>query len=544
MPSTYTPNNGITLQANGENNLIWGTMVNNEAFSLIDTSLDGVVTLALTGATSSLAITDGAASDGRNRILLCTGALAANHTITVTPNDAEKWYFVQNNTTGGYSVLIGQGGGAGTTVTVPYGYTKLVRIDGTGTNANATEVMPSPAFGGSMAVAGAVAVTGALSVTGAATFNTDASINGVELGRGGGSVASNTAVGNTALAANTVGTGNTAFGGFTFYQLTGGAQNTGVGYAAGFQNTGGSNTAIGYTALNASSSGSGNTAVGNTALIACTGSQNTAIGNQAGLSITSGTGNVVIGGNSGSTIATATNNIILSDGGANIRAHADSGGRWGLGTSSTASSGLRVAANATDWTNAAMGASIVADGSRNNAVVALNSASANPVCMANINSGLLLSALMPALGSTATGPRYDIFIDRTNGYLGLGGVVPASSPIQAASGATLSVGGTWTNASDVALKHRFEPVTPARILDAVAALAVSKWEYLAEPGVEHIGPTAQDFKAAFGIGGSDKGISTVDAIGVLMAAVQALAGQVRGMQRPWWQRLWESVTST
>ena len=41
-------------------------------------------------------------------------------------------------------------------------------------------------------------------------------------------------------------------------------------------------------------------------------------------------------------------------------------------------------------------------------------------------------------------------------------------------------------------------------------------------GVRHIGPMAQDFKAAFGVGESDTGIATVDADGVVLAAIQGL----------------------
>lgn len=142
MPSTYSSNNGIELLATGENNGTWGGLTNNN-FSLVDQSLDGFVSLSLTGTTSTLAITDGAVSDGRNRIIICTGTLAANHTITVTPNDAEKWFFVYNNTTGGFSVIIAQGGGSGSTVSVAAGYWSLVRLDGTGSNANVTRLLDS-----------------------------------------------------------------------------------------------------------------------------------------------------------------------------------------------------------------------------------------------------------------------------------------------------------------------------------------------------------------------------------------------------------------
>lgn len=162
MPSSYTTNNGLVLPATGENNNTWGALINDSATSLIDTALDGVVTLSLTGTTHALAITDGAASDGRNRILVCTGTLAANNTITLSPNDAEKYFFVYNNTTGGFSVIFAQGGGSGSTVTIANGYWAIVRCDGTGTNANVTRVLDSLELGGTIKVAG-LSVTSAIS---------------------------------------------------------------------------------------------------------------------------------------------------------------------------------------------------------------------------------------------------------------------------------------------------------------------------------------------------------------------------------------------
>ena len=143
MPSAYTSNNGLVLPGTGENNNTWGSLVNDSITSLVDTALDGAVSVTLTGSTHTLSITDGAASDGRNRVLLFTGSPGANCTVTVTPNDAEKWYFVYNGTTGGFSVIMAQGGGAGSTVTVANGYWALVRLDGTGSNANVTRLLDS-----------------------------------------------------------------------------------------------------------------------------------------------------------------------------------------------------------------------------------------------------------------------------------------------------------------------------------------------------------------------------------------------------------------
>jgi len=66
------------------------------------------------------------------------------------------------------------------------------------------------------------------------------------------------------------------------------------------------------------------------------------------------------------------------------------------------------------------------------------------------------------------------------------------------------------------------------VLEKVAGLPISTWRYRGEdPSVRHMGPMAQDFHAAFGLGDSELAISTVDADGVALAAIQGLYQVVR-----------------
>jgi hypothetical protein len=77
--------------------------------------------------------------------------------------------------------------------------------------------------------------------------------------------------------------------------------------------------------------------------------------------------------------------------------------------------------------------------------------------------------------------------------------------------------------SDRALKENVENVDGRSVLDALGDVPVSTWSYIEdEPGVSHMGPMAQDFYAAFGLGGDDEHINLVDANGVVMAALQGL----------------------
>lgn len=104
------------------------------------------------------------------------------------------------------------------------------------------------------------------------------------------------------------------------------------------------------------------------------------------------------------------------------------------------------------------------------------------------------------------------------------GGVTMFTNIAATSGARLFAGsGSWTSMSDRAVKSNVAAVDPRAVLDAVAALPISTWNYNAQdPGIRHIGPMAQDFYAAFHVGETDTGISAVDAQGVALAAIQGL----------------------
>jgi hypothetical protein len=80
--------------------------------------------------------------------------------------------------------------------------------------------------------------------------------------------------------------------------------------------------------------------------------------------------------------------------------------------------------------------------------------------------------------------------------------------------------------SDRAAKEHFTPVNPREILAKVACLPVSQWYFKQDASARHLGPVAQDFHAAFGLGADDKHIATVDADGVALVAIQGLNQKV------------------
>ncbi|MCB1049506.1 MAG: tail fiber domain-containing protein [Acidobacteria bacterium] len=101
--------------------------------------------------------------------------------------------------------------------------------------------------------------------------------------------------------------------------------------------------------------------------------------------------------------------------------------------------------------------------------------------------------------------------------------------INTSTGAYLSTGGTWTNTCDKNAKTGFLTVDGATILEKLDALPIQSWHYKAEDSsIQHLGPTAQDFHATFGLGGEDDThIATVDSDGVALLASKALYQRIR-----------------
>ena len=120
------------------------------------------------------------------------------------------------------------------------------------------------------------------------------------------------------------------------------------------------------------------------------------------------------------------------------------------------------------------------------------------------------------------------FLIRAGGGVGIGRDNPAhplhiGTDATNGNGAYLTAVGIWTNGSDRNSKHNFEPLDKTAILTKVLELPITKWQYKGEAdAIRHIGPVAQDFYGAFGLGSSDKHIGTLDAEGVALAAIQGL----------------------
>jgi hypothetical protein len=109
----------------------------------------------------------------------------------------------------------------------------------------------------------------------------------------------------------------------------------------------------------------------------------------------------------------------------------------------------------------------------------------------------------------------------TGGVNFVSGLDGAGNP---ASGVSLAPGaGSWSSLSDRASKGGIVTADTSRVLDGVLSLPISTWHYLTQSeGVQHLGPMAQDFRAAFGLGDDERHITEVDEGGVALAAIQGL----------------------
>jgi len=287
----------------------------------------------------------------------------------------------------------------------------------------------------------------------------------------------NTAIGAQALQLNTNGNFNTASGAAALQFNTSGLYNTADGYNALLDNTTGSyNTANGVQVLKNNTSGSYNTGNGVNALFSNTsGNGNTANGYTALYNNASGSYNTVNGD------AVMINNMTGSNNTANVYAalYYDTNGSY-----NTAEGMQALNYNTSGNNNIALG----------------YQAGFNITSNDNIDIGALgdhLDTGIIRLGDPSV---------QTTTYLA--GNVYATS---------------FNPTSDRNAKENFQPVDNRAVLAKVVALPVTQWNFKKESTeVQHIGPMAQDFQAAFQLSADDKHISVVDEGGVALAAIQGL----------------------
>ena len=149
MASTYTTNLGIEKIGAGEQAGAWGTTTNNN-LDILDKAINGVGAITLSGTTHTLTTSDGTLSEGGNKVLVLGGSPSGANTITISPNDQDKMYFVHNNS--GQEAIFAQGTGGtvgnSRAVSIANGSKGLIFADGGGSSAVVTDLLDGISFGG------------------------------------------------------------------------------------------------------------------------------------------------------------------------------------------------------------------------------------------------------------------------------------------------------------------------------------------------------------------------------------------------------------
>lgn len=131
MPSTYSTNLKIELQANGENSATWGTITNTNLGTALEQAIVGYGNpVYASNANLTLTYTDTNATQvARALVLNVTSAVSLTATRELVVPTIQKQYIVQNNTTGGQSITVKTSSGTG--ITVPNGRKAHLYVDGT-----------------------------------------------------------------------------------------------------------------------------------------------------------------------------------------------------------------------------------------------------------------------------------------------------------------------------------------------------------------------------------------------------------------------------
>jgi len=187
-----------------------------------------------------------------------------------------------------------------------------------------------------------------LDVTGVIRGSSDAIINNITVGKGGGNISSNTVLGNNSLNNNSTGNQNISIGQNSLLINNIGSQNTAVGADALRNNTSGSfNTAVGLWALRDNTTGSFNTSLGLSSGREITiGSNNISIGYLSGGGIISGSQNTIIGNNTNGLAAGLSNTVIIADGAGSYRFYSPSTGNILFGSTTDSGQMLQVTGTA------------------------------------------------------------------------------------------------------------------------------------------------------------------------------------------------------
>ena len=188
MASTYVNDLRLNEMATGDQSGSWGTVTNTNLELIGDALGYGTEAPFNTDANKTTTVLDGASDPARAMYFKVTstvaGGLTATRQLTIDPDTISRLMFIENATTGGESITIKQGSGAGAAVTIPNGHTKAVILPGDGSGSIVLDAFAALSVvdllvdddltvTDDVAIGGLATVGGTLGVTGIATFTDD-----------------------------------------------------------------------------------------------------------------------------------------------------------------------------------------------------------------------------------------------------------------------------------------------------------------------------------------------------------------------------------
>jgi len=330
------------------------------------------------------------------------------------------------------------------------------------------------------------------------------------------------------------GQGNTISGGMynshdeaSYGVIGGGTNNINLAVLGGVIGGGDSNTISKYAVRGVIAGGRSNCVCGDSHHGAIVGGEDNTVGEDHGF-IGGGQANLVV--NNYGTVAGGSNNSALgsscSIGGGSSNS---AGGQWpNMASFSTVAGGSG---------NAASGDASAIGGGQSN--IASGEYSTIPGGQGNLAAGHYSMAAGRRAKADSAGSfvwadasGFDFHCDTANQFAvratgGVRIVTEIDETGTAMAGVLLPAGASdWLVVSDSSMKVNLISIDGADVLEKIAQLPLWQWNYRTQSAsVQHVGPTAQDFRRLFGLGQDEKTISSMDPAGIALAAIKELNTQ-------------------